>query len=231
MTSNLYIKILFFFFWFSFAFSQLQWNSNKEKISIPFELTHNLIIVDVIINNVDLKMVLDTGSERNLLFSFPEQDSIEFYSPKIIQVKGLGYGETLEAIISSDNHFTTKKGKLFDKNFEILLITNQNIGLINKLGIPINGIIGSSFFKEFLVEIKYSSKRIVLHKKKDKIISRISNRYDETEIEIIQNKPYLKLDITNRNKLLDVNLLYDTGLGDGLWLFENDSIKCSNVFF
>src|SRR5690606_25331804 len=114
MNSNLYIKLLLFCFWFSFSFAQLEWNSKKSKITIPFELTHNLIIVDVVINDVDLKMILDTGSERNLLFSFTENDSIEFYNPKIIKVKGLGYGESLEAIVSSKNRISFEKESLID---------------------------------------------------------------------------------------------------------------------
>lgn len=231
MHTNLHIKVLFFFFWFSISFSQLQWNSKKDKITIPFELTHNLIIVDVVINDVDLKMILDTGSERNLLFSFPENDSIEFFSPKMIKVRGLGYGETLDAIISSNNKFTANKESLIDNNFEILLITNQNIGLINKLGVPINGIIGSSFFKDYLIEVKYSRKKIVLYKKDDKKLNSIKKKYNKTEIDIIQNKPYINLEVTNNSKLSSVNLLFDTGLSDGLWLFEDDSIKCSKKYF
>lgn len=207
------------------------WNSNSNKITIPFELTHNLIIIDVEINKVDLKMVLDTGSERNLLFSFPENDSIEFFNPKIIKVKGLGYGEALDAIISSNNLFSIKKGSLVDDNFEILLITNQNIGLINKLGIPINGILGSSFFKDYLVEIKYSKKKVILHKIKNKRLQRKTSKCDSINIELIQNKPYVNMEIKNNNEINSVNLLFDSGLGDGLWLFENNTIKCSNNFF
>lgn len=231
MNSNLYIKLLLFCFWFSFSFAQLEWNSKKSKITIPFELTHNLIIVDVVINDVDLKMVLDTGSERNLLFSFPENDSIEFYNPKIIKVKGLGYGESLEAIVSSKNKISFEKESLIDENFEILLITNQNIGLINKLGIPINGIIGSTFFKNYLVELNYSRKKVILYKNHDEVLSKKAKRFDKTKVDLIQNKPYINMTVTNNNTFTDVNLLFDSGLGDGLWLFEDDSIKCSDKFF
>lgn len=231
MSIKLHIKVIFFFFCFTSSFSQMLWNSNSNKITIPFELTHNLIIIDVEINKVDLKMVLDTGSERNLLFSFPENDSIEFFNPKIIKVKGLGYGEALDAIISSNNLFSIKKGSLVDDNFEILLITNQNIGLINKLGIPINGILGSSFFKDYLVEIKYSKKKVILHKIKNKRLQRKTSKCDSINIELIQNKPYVNMEIKNNNEINSVNLLFDSGLGDGLWLFENNTIKCSNNFF
>ena len=34
----------------------------------------------------------------------------------------------------------------------------------------------------------------------------------------------------NDEEILDIKLLMDTGLGDGLWLFENDSIRCNQKY-
>lgn len=227
------IKIFFFLFWSINSIAQLEWNSNKNKIKIPFELTHNLIIVDVVVNEVDLKMILDTGSENNLLFSFPENDSIDFYNPKIIKVRGLGYGETLEAIVSTKNKFSIKNESIVDKNFDILLITDQNIGLINKLGIPINGILGSSFFKNYLVEIDYVKHKLILYQEKNRKLNRRKQKCDSISIKLMQQKPYVDFEITNNNINTEVNLLFDTGLGDGLWLFEDsqNQIIPSDTFF
>ena len=154
------LNLLFFIVISINVFSQSKWNSKKDKIVIPFELTHNLIIVDVEINDVKLNMLLDTGSDKSILFSFPENDSIFFYNTRKIKINGLGNGESLEALISNDNIF--KVNEYVDKNFQILLITDQNINLVNKLGVPINGIIGSTFFKDFFVEINYQKKKINL---------------------------------------------------------------------
>lgn len=231
MNNKNYIKIILLLLLSISANAQLEWNTKRNKVKIPFELTHNLIIIDVVVNGVDLKMILDTGSERNLLFSFPENDSIEFYSPKIIKVKGLGYGESLEAIVSSNNKMSIQEESLSDNNFEILLITNQNIGLINKLGIPINGILGSSFFKEFLVEINYSKKKVFLYRDKEKVLSQKAKKYNKISVEITQNKPYVNFEIQNDDKKFKANLLFDSGLSDGLWLFEDDSISCSKNYF
>lgn len=226
-------KLILLLFWCSLSFAQLEWNTKKDKIKIPFELTHNLIIVDVVINEVDLKMILDTGSASNLLFSFPENDSIEFYNPRTINVKGLGYGEALEAIVSTKNSFSLKNKSVLDKNFDILLITNHDIGLINKLGIPINGILGASFFKNYVVEINYAKSKLILYKERDKYLSKKIKKNNAIGIDIIQEKPHLDFELTNNNEKIATNLLFDTGLGDGLWLFENEkeNIRCSEVFF
>lgn len=227
------IKIIFLLLWSINSIAQLEWNSKKEKIKIPFELTHNLIILDVEINGVDLKMILDTGSENNLLFSFPENDSIEFFNPKTINVKGLGYGESLEAIVSTKNRFSLKSESVVDENFNILLITNHNIGLINKLGIPINGILGSSFFKNYLVEINYAKRRLILYKERNRKYFKRKQKYDSIPIKLIQEKPYIDFEIKNSNEEITANLLFDSGLGDGLWLFEDKTtrIECSDKHF
>ena len=53
------LRLLFILFISQCTFAQLNWISHKNKIEIPFELIYNLIIVDVKVNDVDLKMILD----------------------------------------------------------------------------------------------------------------------------------------------------------------------------
>lgn len=210
--------------------AQFYWNSNREeKITIPFELTHNLIITDVVVNDVELKMILDTGSERNLLFSFPENDTIEFYNTKKVRLRGLGHGEYLYAYLSNKN--TLKVKSLISEDVEFLLVTDQEISLVNKLGVPVNGIIGADFFKDFLVEVNYQKKKIILYKNTDKILLKKARKFDNKKVEIKDNRPFLSLNGEINDKKVELKLLVDTGLGDGLWLFENDSIHCNEKYF
>lgn len=211
------------------GYSQNNWNSKKDKIKIPFELTHNLIIVDVNFNGIPLKMIADTGAEMNILFSFPEKDSVVLSHTDKIQIKGVGKGEYLDAYLSKMNHVKIRDYE--DLNFEIVLIPNQDISVINKLGIPVNGILGSSFFKSYLVEINYQKKQIVLHRKELlQDDNRIKN-FQKIDVDFDESKPYVKIPITLDKDNKVYKLLFDTGLGDGLWLFENDSLKCNDKFF
>ena len=211
------------------AQSNFNWTSNKDKIKIPFELTHNLIILDVDFNGVPLKMIADTGSDMNILFSFPEKDSLVLSNTEKIQIKGVGKGTSLEAYLSKRNKVKIKEYE--DLNFEIVLIPNQDISIINKLGIPVNGILGSSFFKEYLVEINYQKKQIILHKNKLLLKDKRIIKFNTIAANFNENKPYIQLPISLNADKKNVKLLFDTGLGDGLWLFENDSLKCKNNFF
>lgn len=229
MRNSLQIVLCFLFTVSLQAQSSFNWNSKKDKIKIPFELTHNLIIVDVNFNDISLKMIADTGADMNILFSFPDKDSLVLSNTEKIQIKGVGKGESLEAYLSKKNHVKIKQYE--DHNFEIVLIPNQDISVINKLGIPVNGILGSSFFKHYLVEINYQKKQIILHKKELlQNDNRIKN-FQKIDVDFAENKPYVKMPINFEKDKKTVKLLFDTGLGDGLWLFENDSLKCKDDFF
>lgn len=219
--------ILLTLFSFHSISSQVEWNSKKDKIVIPFELSNNLIIIDVEINEVKLSMLLDTGSDKNLLFSFPENDTIEFFNTKRIKINGFGKGDLIEGLVSKNNKLKVKG--YVDNNFELLLITDENISIINKLGIPINGIIGYSFFKDYIVELNYQSRRVVLYKNEEALPQRKMKKYKIEKLSLIEEKPYIKLKTNIGDLNHNVTLLMDTGLGDGLWLFENDSLKCSKV--
>lgn len=224
--------LIVFFFLISVTLqsqTDLNWISKKDKIKIPFELTHNLIIVDVTFNGIPLKMIADTGADKSLLFSFPEKDSLILNKAVKMEIKGVGNGEKIEAYLTRKNKL--KINDYEDPNFELVLLPNQDISIINKLGIPINGILGSSFFKSGIVEINYQKKYLVLHRRKQTEKDRRLLKYETISIEYDENKPYVTLPITLENETKNYKLLFDTGLGDGLWLFENDSLTCKSIFF
>jgi hypothetical protein len=47
----------------------------------------------------------------------------------------------------------------------------------------------------------------------------------------VKERPYLDVKTKLDEKEHNLKLLIDTGLGDGLWLFENDSIKSNANYF
>ena len=197
-----------------------------SKVTIPFELVSNLMIIKADLNNTSLQFIVDSGSSRNLIFSFPEKDSLSLYNPRTINVFGLGATDTIKAFQSKNNTLSIKK--YTDTNFETLVITDYDIKIINKLGVPINGILGSSFFKDKWVEIDYENKKIHLYPKENqKPLKKVKN-YSVKNILLKDNKPYINTFIKPEpfKNYSNTLLLFDTGLVDGLWLFENDSINC-----
>jgi hypothetical protein len=211
-----------------FSQNSVSWNSKKSKIKIPFELSHNLIIVDANFNGINLKMIVDSGSNQNLLFSLPVKDTIYLEDAEYIEIRGVGKDSTMEAYFARNNTLRIKE--YTDSNFDILIVPNQEINVVNITGIQINGILGASFFENFLVEIDYESKKIYLHNDRNNFTKKIK-KYSFEPITFQNRKPYIDLPILLNERKYNFKLLVDTGLSDGLWLFENDSIKCNTNYF
>lgn len=212
------------------AISQVNnsWYSNKDKITIPFDFSNNLIILDVFINEVPLKVILDTGTEKNILFSFPSNDTIELFNPIKTKISGVGSGKAIDALISSNNKLKIKEFE--DNDFTVLILNENNINFISKLGKEVNGIIGYTFFKDRLIEIDYDKKKIIIHKNRDYLKKRKFKKFSKLKIDLINNKPYVKTNSTFDDENLTLKLLLDTGLSDGLWIFKNDSLKIPEPF-
>ena len=211
-----------------FAQNDNSLNTRKSKIKIPFELSHNLIIVDANFNGINLKMIVDSGSDQNLLFSLPEKDTIYLEDAEYIEIRGVGKDSVMEAYFARNNTFKIEEYMV--SNFDILIVPNQEINIVNVTGVQINGILGASFFENFLVEINYDTKKIFLHKNRD-VFFKKSKKYSFEPITIQNRKPYVDLPILLNKRKYNFKLLVDTGLSDGLWLFENDSIKCNTNYF
>ncbi|MCU0349495.1 MAG: aspartyl protease family protein [Flavobacterium sp.] len=225
---NLLSLILLIFFTISV---NSQSNNNKlssDVIKIPFELSNNLIILDVVFNGISLKMIADSGSDQSLLFSLPSKDSLFIDDAEVVQIKGVGKDSLIDAYLSQDN--TLKIGKYIDKNFDILIIPNHEINIANVTGIQINGILGSSFFAKNLIEIKYDKEKIFIYQNR-KVIPNKLRKYQSVTLNVFKSKPYFTIPVTLDDKNQNLKLLLDTGLSDGLWLFENDSIQSSSIFF
>ena len=204
------------------------WYSNKDKIIIPFDFSNNLMILDVFINEVPLKVILDTGTEKNILFSFPSNDTIELFNPIKTKISGVGAGKAIDALISSNNKLKIKEFE--DNDFTVLILNENNINFISKLGKEVNGIIGYTFFKDRLIEIDYDRKKIIIHKNRDYLKKRKFKNFSKLKIDLINNKPYVKTNSTFDDENLSLKLLLDTGLSDGLWIFKNDSLKIPEPF-
>ena len=222
------LRILILISAISFAQNSVSWNSKSDKIKIPFELSHNLIIVDVVFNGVKLKMIADTGSDESILFSLPTNDSILIKETELIKIKGVGKDDFIDAYLAKDNILKIKN--YTNENFNILIVPNLQIDIVNITGIQINGILGASFFENFFIEIDYVAKQIILHKNLKKALKK-SRNYLSAPISIENRKPYIEIPVVIDKVPVNLKLLLDTGLADGLWLFENDSVKCTSNYF
>lgn len=140
---------------------KMQMINGKESVSFRFELISNLIVFPVEINGVELSFLLDSGVSRPLLFNITDLDSLQIKNAENIFIRGLGGGEPIKAIQSKGNTFSIHPDV---KNFsqDLFVIVDEEINFSPRLGIPIHGIIGYDIFKEFVVKIDYSKKKLIL---------------------------------------------------------------------
>ncbi|WP_158527039.1 aspartyl protease family protein [Flavobacterium aciduliphilum] len=201
-----------------------QFDTRKKSMSFRFEWVGNLIIIPVQMNGVSLHFLLDTGVSETILFSLDDEDNVSFNTLEKVSLRGFGTKEPFDAYQSKHNTLRIKN--YVDTDHLIYLVLDQNISLSERIGVPVNGILGYSFFKNALVKINFSSKKITLYKD-PKLIENMESRFEKIPMEIINNKPYISSPSFFENDTsVTGKFLVDTGNSDALWLFknQNDSI-------
>lgn len=231
MKKKLFFSVLFVFA-FSLIFAQGEFvmqkgNSNK----INFKLINNLIVFPVEINGVKLSFLLDTGVSKPIIFNFLNiEEGLQINQAERIYIRGLGGGESIEALKSKGNIF--KIGSAVNIDQDLYAVFDPSLNFAPRLGVPIHGIIGYDLFKDFVVEVNYSKRFIRLYKpeaykpKKCRSCKTLS-------LEFFNNKPYIEIDVSQNKTSIPVKLLIDSGGSDGLWLFENETkgLKVPEKYF
>ena len=83
-------------------------NGDMDKIS--FKLISNLIVIPVEINGVELSFLLDTGVSKPIIFNFFNiNEELHINNAERIYLRGLGEGDTVEALRSKRNIFRYQK--------------------------------------------------------------------------------------------------------------------------
>ena len=138
-------------FWIVFTFSApvfsqegFQFETDKKKVTIPFQLINNLIFIPINVNGVELNFLLDTGVEETILLSLDDKEGLNFNNVEKIKLRGLGMEESIEGLKSNDNVLSVKE--LVDKHHNLYIVLDQSFNFSTHIGIPVNGIIGYSFF-------------------------------------------------------------------------------------
>ncbi len=228
-------KCLIVLFFLCSIFSNAQegfaFNSQKNKITIPFQFINNLIFIPINVNGIELNFLLDTGVEETVLFGLEDDETLSFKNVEKIQLKGFGKEDFVDGLKSVNNTLICKD--FVDFNHKLYIVLDQNFNFSAQVGIPVNGIIGYNFFRDYLIETNYSSRKIIVHKENPKIRKKINTKFSTSDITIESNKPYLLTKINFENKEIETKMLIDSGSGDALWLFENqiNQIKVPEINF
>lgn len=205
--------------------------NEKRSDKIRFKLINNLIVIPVEINGIELSFLLDTGVSKPIIFNFLNvSDTLKIKDAKKIYLRGLGEGESVEALKSKNNVF--KIGDAIKLNQDLYAVFDANLNFAPRLGVPVHGILGFDLFKDFVVEINYSHKYIRITEPKS-YRYKACKKCEIFNLEFYNNKPYINTEVKINNKQIPVKLLIDSGGSDALWLFEDEAlgIVINNKYF
>ena len=192
----------------------------KTKVVIPFQLLSNLIFINVNVNGVDLTFLLDTGVAETILFSLDESQTVIFAEVEKIELKGMGSQAPIDGLIAKNN--ILKLPHFADLNHDILIVLNQEVNFSPNVGIPVNGILGFDFFRNYPVEIDYERKKIVIREFAPKVVRR-TKKFEAFPVEFSKDKPYLSVSVKSGAVQTVAKVLVDNGNSDALWLFADRS--------
>ncbi len=201
--------------------STTQFDPENRTVKIPFKFINNLIFIDVEVNNVPLKFLLDTGVRETILFSLDDVVDISFSNVETINLRGLGAESHVESYKSANNKI--KIGGLQAINQEVFIILDQSFNFSSHIGIPVNGIVGYHFFKDNLVEIDYDRKRISISRNNPKHLKKVEQGHIKIPVTIETDKPYISTIVNQNSEDHIAKVLIDSGNSDAVWLFDSRS--------
>jgi len=204
------------------AFSQkLSFNSGHRKDVMRFELVHNLIIIPVFVNDKGpFNFILDSGVKPIIITDSSIVSPMDTTSLFLSRIRGRGIGPELKAFVITN--LSIDVGDASGKKLSAVLLKEDPFHLSAYVGMPIHGIIGSDVFNNFMVKLNYLNKKLTLYDPED----RIRKRGDRIPIQLIDEKPYVDVLVSNKNGSKDsLLLLIDSGAGHAFSLDLTDKQK------
>ena len=195
-------------------------DKNKKFEDVNFKLINNIIVIPLEINGEPLNFILHTGVNKTIVFNSSNADTIFLRLDKKFQLRGLGKGLPVDAIVSNNNRFRIQN--LVSNNQSVFIVLKDEFDLSAKMGMTIHGVIGYDLLKDLILRVNYKSKKI-------RFFDPTYFRYKKCKkcevfpLTLYQRKPYIDVNVVlnDFSKTVPVKLLVDSGGSDALWLFEH----------
>ncbi|EOR93476.1 hypothetical protein ADIARSV_3361 [Arcticibacter svalbardensis MN12-7] len=189
-------------------------NKRKQQ-TLEFKLVKNLIVIPVKINQKGpYNFLLDTGIGMCLITNPSLIDTLNLTNLGSIRITGFGQGNELRASIASK--ISMQIGRTQTDSIPAIILNQDLLELSETLGIPIHGLIGYDFFNSFIVEIRYSTQRLILHPFEQGFKGK---KHTFIPISLEDKKPYVLVAMKSDNgTTIPLKLIIDTGAGHAISL-------------
>lgn len=188
----------------------------KKKAKFPFLFVHNLVIIPVQVNGYAMNFLLDTGVKETMIFgeTLKSIDSAVFVN----KFQGLGKDEGLDGYLSVNNRVII--GNAFeDLDQPIYILKNAHIDISTRIGVEINGIMGSRFFSDHVVEMDFLKHRITLYQKGE--YPKGLDKMERISLDILNSRPYIAVAFNQDSTTVEGRVLIDMGNSDALMLIPS----------
>ena len=190
--------------------------SHKKRVSIPFHLVRNLVIIQLKINDKGpFNFIMDTGAGLMVITDPALIDSVNIPSKRTIKLTGAcsernDYDAYVTGILKVDIPGLTSY------NVSAAILKADHFGLSNFVGMPIHGLLGYDFFSNLAVKVDFSDSTITVYRPKDE---RLFNKGDRIPITIEKGKPYVEATLhLPDGTVKESKLVIDLGAGHPLSL-------------
>ncbi|MEM0992856.1 MAG: aspartyl protease family protein [Bacteroidota bacterium] len=190
-----------------------------KKVEIPFQFINGLMIVEVELNEaIPLRFIFDTGAEHTILSKIDIASLLGMRYARKFTIMGADMKTELTAFLVRD--VNVKVGRLFSPREAILVLDEDYFRFEELVGMEVHGILGASFFRQFVINIDYKDKIITFIKPRHFNIKK--RKYQDLDIEVYRNKPYLYADMNMAgDSTRQVKLLLDTGASLPLLIYTD----------
>ncbi|SRR5258706_13555466 len=221
---------LIFYSGYGWAGSGFSFSAGQHRALIHFKTYHNLIILPVKLNNnLDVNLILDTGSHSIVLFGQKFKDLSDSTSIRNVSFRGRGSEGIVNASLLLME--AVDFGAIHGEGLGVVVVSSRKLMPESS---RIDGLIGYDLFSYFAVEINYRDKTIQLF---DKLIPGYTDSFESIPMNIDDGIPHIvsELGLQNNEKKA-ARLLLDTGSSLSLTFFSNnkkgyrairnDSVQC-----
>jgi hypothetical protein len=186
---------------------------SEDELVLPFSFENGFILVDLFYNNfIPLKFILDTGAEHTILFDRQINDIFAIPYDQRVQIIGSDLSDVIYASIA--RNVPIRLGSDINVERDIIILEEDKMRLDEITGIPIDGIIGASFFKNLIVRFDFPKKKIHFYHPDNFDFSTLKD-FDKSSVTIKSLKPYIRLPTyilrDDKTELQELKFLVDTG--------------------
>ncbi len=181
----------------------------KQEIEVKFRFENGLMIIPIRYNDfLPLNFIFDTGAEHSVLFRKDLNDIMGIPYERRIAIRGADLQDSMFAFITRDVPISI--GSDIHVHRDIVVLEEDRLNIEEVTGYKIDGIIGSSFFKNLVIYINFRKKKIKLFDP-NRFNPKKLKGFDKIPIEIISNKPYIHGITSDGTFSKDQKLLLDSG--------------------